>query len=145
MSETGQAVSADQTLLKILAACERTAAAVERFVSIAEERQQARQASNGGGKRAKELLSVTGFVLNFGPAAKPTKKGDTYYNLKLSNGFEACVFSETQARLCDRAASEGLPLIIDYENDGKYSNIESVKLGAAPTRAAMVDEDEVPF
>lgn len=132
-------------LADILAAQERTALAVERLVEIAEKRQQAKQEAPRADEPTRDLLSVTGFILNFGEASKLTKKGAKYWSLKLTNGFEASVFKATQAKLCERAAEENLPLIIDYEKKGQYSNIDSIKLGRAPEGSTPEREEGAPF
>lgn len=136
---------ADDILRDIFAVCQRTAVAVERLVEIAEKRQQAKQGAAHAEGPSRDLLSVTGFILNFGEAAKPTKKGATYWSLKLTNGFEASVFKATHAKVCERAAEEDLPLIIDYEKKGQYSSIDSIKLGRAPERSAAEHEEGAPF
>jgi|GEM_PF-2164611 len=92
----------------------------------------------------KNLLSVTGYVLRFAKSEKLTKKGKPYWNLKLTNGFEACVFREAHAKICDRAVEESRPLIIDYESSGRYSNIDSITLASAQ-RSSPEDEEGAPF
>lgn len=103
----------------------------------------------------KEILSVTGYVLHFGQAVnaanndpKLTKSGKPYWILKLTNDFIANVFSTSQAKVCVEAYDEKKPLIVDYVKQGKYSNIESVKLGvpeAPREREPGEDDDSDPF
>lgn len=155
----------DEILLKILAASERTAAAVERLADIAEEQRHERKnkpamtseqaATRSVTREPKgDILTVTGNVLHFGlycgrdGEPKTTKKGNQYWQLKLSSGFEAMVFSSSQAATCQKGFDEDRPLIVDYVISGKYSNIEDVRLGAGPARAvaAVEDDDEgAPF
>lgn len=157
-------MSDEATLLKILAACERSAAATERLADIAEEQRHERKSkpaltSEQAATRSvtrepkDDILTVTGNVLHFGLCCgrdgepKTTKKGNQYWQLKLSSGFEAMVFSTTQAATCQKGFDEDRPLIVDYVISGKYSNIEDVRLGAMPVRQATVEDDEsdVPF
>lgn len=93
---------------------------------------------------SKELLSVTGYILHFAKAEKLTTKGKVYWTLKLTNGFSACVFKEAHAKLCAKAEDEQRPLMIDYEQAGKYANIDSIAL-ASTQRSAPVDEEGAPF
>lgn len=157
-------MSDEATLLKILAACERSTAATERLADIAEEQRHERkskpaQTSEQAATRSVtreqkgDILTVTGNVLHFGlycdryGEPKTTKKGNQYWQLKLASGFEAMVFSSSQAATCQKAFDEDRPLIVDYIISGKYSNIEDVRLGAMPPRpvATIDDDDEVPF
>lgn len=144
----------------LIKAVTRVAVAYERMVALAEAKQQRPAAApNGGGdepakgrKPKGDILTVTDRVANFGIATdtngntkltKPKgkegepgyKPGKKYWKLKLAGGFEAMVFSESQAQRLGKAFSEGLTVIIEYTTSGQYSNIESVKLasgGAAP-------------
>ena len=155
-------MSDEVILLKILAACERTAAATERLADVAEEQRHERkskpapteQPARSTSREPKgDILTVTGSVLHFGlycgrdGEPKTTKKGNQYWQVKLSSGFEAMVFSSTQAATCKKAYDEDRPLIVDYVISGKYSNIEDVRMGAAQIRpVAMIEDDgEVPF
>ena len=137
-------------LLKILAASERTAAACERLADVADARHHARQqaapaASEAPRKRAPkgDVLTVTGKVTNFGEAAKKDKNGNPYYVLKLDTGFYANIFSGSDAAICSQAWDEGIPLIVEYVVNGKYSNVESVRMGTGGAKPkAREEEDE---
>jgi hypothetical protein len=151
-------------LRRIAAAGERMATAYEKVAKFAESKGSSAPAKSEGGsepkkerKKAdpKDILSVTGYVLHFGEVVnaangepKLTKGGRPYWSLKLTNGFEAKVFSTTQATICSRAYDEQKPIIVDYVKEGQYNNIESVKLGVATVQPAGrepgEDEDE-PF
>jgi len=131
----------------LVKAVNRVAAAYEEMLAFAKKKQHAPAAANGGeGEPAKrstpkgDVLTVTDHVVSFGlvtgrngePAL--TKKGAKYWKLKLAGGFEAMVFSESQGTRLAKALQEGLTAIIEHTTDGKYNNIESVKLasGGAP-------------
>lgn len=143
----------------IRAALEKTADAYTRVAKLAESKQAAPPTSTEPKKerkkvRPEDILTVTGYVSSFGQAVnaannepKVTKNGKTYWTLKLTNGFFATVFSESQAALCSQAFDEGRPLIIEYVKQGNYSNIESMKLGGEEQRGREPgeDDDESPF
>lgn len=146
----------------IRGAADRIADAYTKMAKLAESKQGGRPAESTAEPKKREsgepkdIHTVTGYVLHFGQVVnlatnepKTTKKsGKPYWRLKLTNGFEAMVFSTSQATICSTAYDQQKPLIVDYTIDGKYDNIESVKLGAVaaePPREPGEDDDESPF
>lgn len=137
---------------RLCVAFERVAGAYEKMAKLAESKKSsppaAAQTHSGDGiksgtrKKAdpKDILTITGCVLHFGVATdasgnrvltKPKKK--EYWVLKMANGWKANIFSASQATICSRAYDEQAVLIVDYTKteDGKYNNIEEVKIAAS--------------
>lgn len=158
----------DTLAAELVKAVNRVAAAYERMAQLAEAKQHAAPNGNGGGgerpSRAPkgDILTVTDTVASFGIAIgvdgqpkltkpKAPKEGEDpkprrkYWNLNLSGGFAAKVFSESQAKRCATAFETGASLIVEYIQSGNYANIESVKVaaGAPPRQAAPQAATEV--
>lgn len=151
----------ESDIANLIKGVNRIADAYERMASAVEQKRVSSGSPTAGSGEAKskkpkgDILTITDRVASFGTATdrsgnpvktkvKPDGKGgNEYWKLKLVSGFQCSVFSSTQAVTCSKAYDENLTLIVEYTktDDGKYNNIESVKIGAAsPEREPGSDD-----